>query len=336
MVKRRDPNEQLELDRSSRRRAEAEAKSADAAARAADAAARRRLSEAEAARIESESRRHEAEQRARIEHEAQRRSPLNQARQLGLNLGGAAVGLTIAHRMSKAIDRRHRASVEKANAALKGAAAEARSVMRTDPKFRAGGATAMATLKGAVRAADRARLLRPRGPLALAKVALLASEAVLARGYFERKAESDTERDVWKGLGNAATFAAGGLLGDRLISRATPQILPNGRDATTIEKARALIKAPPSPVAPRPRAMASVATSAATRNTTAILRSSLNAAARSGGRVAALAMLVTGAATLATRVLSSKAEAAPVTTWTDRNGKVYHRSPDAMAKLKGR
>lgn len=257
--------------------------------------------------------------------------------------------------MSKTIDTRAAVTQAIRNRELKTAAADARGAMRTDAKLRTGGSSAMANLKGAIKTADKLKLGRIAAPLAIGKVAVLATEAVLARLYFEPKAASDTERDVWKGLGNAATFAAGGLLAERLIARSTPSAIPNGRDVATIEKARALIMAPPppTPVAARStkaqravvkspivaevlksasKMQAAIAAPAA-RNVSGILK----AAVKSGGKVGALALLASGAIAIGPRWAGSgPAIAAPITTWTDKNGKQYHRTPAGLEALRDR
>lgn len=123
----------------------------------------------------------ERQQQAELEREREARSPARQATQAALSLGGAGIGLGIGKMLASKVDKRHREAVARANAELGRLAKVAAPVLKNDGTLTQAGRTGQATLRGLVRAPDRARLLRARGPLALGTVAVLAGESSYAR-----------------------------------------------------------------------------------------------------------------------------------------------------------
>lgn len=272
------------------KRAEADARSAEAQAKAAQAQVDLVNAQAKADR-----------ERTQAEN-----AGVDRATQIGMNVGAAAAGVAIGHRVAAGIEKRHLDFMENNAKQVSAVGKEARSILaRGVPAATNNGQ--LLRLKGVVTTADKLHLGKIAGPKGLVAAGVLLAEGAISRFVVAPQLENETAREAVNSVATLGVFGATTILGQRSIANATPQKLPSGKDLAAIETARAVVDNPTkipaekmkAPIKPTPKLTSGV-TSTAGR------------VAGAAGKVArvglkALTPIFAGAAALATFRTSAQA-----------------------------
>jgi len=231
--------------------AAAAGKKAESDARAAEATAKGAEAQAKAAQAEVD--RITAQAKADREKRAAETAGVDRVTQIGMNVGAAAAGTVIGHKVASGIETRHLVTSAARNAEIAKVGTDVNKVLAAGIATGKKGEGALRKLQGAVAAADKLGLGKVRGPMGLPMAGILIAEAALMRGVVAPAFENQTAKEAVNAVGTLGMFGATALLGQRAIQNATPQSLPNAKALTAIETARAIVKNPASVTAEKPK-----------------------------------------------------------------------------------
>jgi len=255
-AQRRAREQKLQAEKTKQAEADARARQAEADARARQVEAETRREEARIA-AEAEQRRQAAQQQqaelaARQETErrqaAERQAaldrendPLQKGWKVAVNLSAPVAGYMLGKKMAEKIEARHVLSQQALGVhATKVAKSISRDIGLANKPGKAAQA-ALDRLHGAVVTAERSSLNRVKGPLGLVTAGLLLGEGAFSRFYLAPGIENPIARDTVSSLGVGSLFAASALVGQRLLSNASPTTVINPNAAAKLEAARATL-----------------------------------------------------------------------------------------------
>jgi hypothetical protein len=229
-------------------KADAEKAAAEAAARAAQAETDKAiaLAAAEIKRLEILAATKKAEDEARERREREQReaderaaqnSVGSKAFQLGMNVTAAAGGYVLGKQIAGKIEKRHvdNLKVRKAQTAI--LAPKAQKII---DRVEGGGRFDKAKLKAIVSTAREQKLLNARGPIGAGSAAILLVEGAASR-YLAGTLKNETAAEAFRAVSTASLFAAASLVGDRVISNATPSVVPDAGHQLTLRTAQTMV-----------------------------------------------------------------------------------------------
>lgn len=222
-------------DASARDAASSGAKKADAEARAAEAKAKGAQAEVDLIN---------AKAKADRERTAAENAGVDRATQVAMNVGAAAAGVGVGHRIAAGIEARHLTYIAANNQQVKAVGKEARTILAGGVRALPAGAGQLRRLEGVVATANNLKLGKIAGPRGVIAAGILLTEAAISRFVVAPKLEDETAREAVNSVATLGVFGATTILSERSIANATPQSLPSGKDLTAIETAKAVVKTP--------------------------------------------------------------------------------------------
>jgi len=212
------------------------ARQSRAEAAKAAAEAKRIAAEAEATRARTEQLRIEGQLRAAeraAEQQAKGRTVGERIWQAGLTVGAPVAGAGLGVVFAKGIEKRHAASLAANAKQVEALGSMAARIMR-QPRL---SASATARLQGIVSTAKAMNLSKVRGPLGVGTAALFLAEGAFSRFVAAPVVENEAARDVLRAVGTGSIFAAGNLIGKRMLQNATLKAVPAAQHLATIAAA---------------------------------------------------------------------------------------------------